>query len=382
MRRPQKALEAKVKQLEEAQQAQQAAQSDAEVAAQPADIQELIAKRVADLTVEHEAQQKAAVAAAVADARRESDEASRTLIPSAKLEEAQARHLEEMNALENRLTGQHRAELKAAVEAASVSAAEAAITSPAGATVPTTSTAQLSPDSIETLVEDRLASAKAIWEAEQATNTSDLRAQIEADLAEKHREAINIAKENVAKELNMKMHLKDSMLAKARKELNDAKEKIESLNSGAITQSGAAARVAAATNTAGSPIPAAAAAAAGIPPKPVAAGRGTGLVTRGTAAGRGRGIARGGGTTGGVSLGRSGSQILQAVAEQTGGGSPGKPVGVQTSILGAAGAKRPRDSDAETPGTDAPKRARGGGPSIVRPTRGVPAIPKPEPPSQ
>jgi len=382
LRRPQKALEAKVKQLEEAQQAQQAAQSDAEVAAQPADIQELIAKRVADLTAEHEAQQKAAVAAAVADARQESDEASRTLIPSAKLEETQARHLEEMNALENRLTEQHRAELKAAVEAASASATEVAtVTSPAGANVPTTSTTQLSPDSIETLVEDRLASAKAIWEVEQATNTSELRAQIEADLAEKHREAIKIAKENVTKELNMKMQLKDNMLAKARKDLNDAKEKIELLNSGAITQSGAAARIAAATNTAGSPTPAAAA-TAGIPPKPVAAGRGTGLVTRGIAAGRGRGIARGGGTTGGVSLGRSGSQILQAVAEQTGGGSPAKPVGAQTSILGAAGAKRPRDSDAETLGTDAPKRARGGGPSIVRPTRGVPAIPKPEPPSQ
>ena len=90
-----------------------------------------MAKRVAALTVEHEAQQKAVVVAAAADARRESDEASKTLIPSAKLEEAQARHLEEVNAPENRLTEQYCAELKAVVEAASAPAAEAAITLPA-----------------------------------------------------------------------------------------------------------------------------------------------------------------------------------------------------------------------------------------------------------
>ena len=369
-------LEGKVKQLEEAQQAQQTAQSDAEVAAQPADVQELMTKRIAELTAEHEARQKEAVAAAVAVALRGSDEASKSLVPN--LEEIQARHSEEMNALESRLTEQHRVELEAAVAAASESvvkepATAASSIEASGATNPTT---QLSPDNIESLVQDRLASAKALWDAEQATITSELRAQIEAELAEKHRDAIDVAKGNVTKELNMKMQLKDNMLAKARKDLNDAKEKIESLSSGAITQSGAAARVAAAANTAAAISPTSAPAGAGIPPKPAAAGRGTGLAARGTATGRGRGVARGGAVTGGVSLGRSGSQILQAVAEQT--GSPVKPAGPQTSILGAAGTKRPRDSDTETPSTDTPKRARGGGPSIVRPTRGFPATPKSE----
>lgn len=377
-------MEAKVKELEQAQQAQQAVYSDAQVAAQPADVQELISKRIADLTAEHEAQQKTAIAAAVVEALRESGETSKPLVPSAKLDDAQARHSEEMKALENRLTEQHRAELKAAVAAASESVAKeaATIVSSAGTTGAANPDAQLSPDSIESLVQERLANAKALWDAEHAAIASELRAQIEADLAEKQREAVNVAKENVAKELNMKMQLKDNMLAKARKDLNDAKEKIETLSSGTVPQSGAAARVAAATNAATTSVPTQpAAVATSIPPKPIAAGRGTGAVARG-AAGRGRGVARGGGVTGGVSLGRGGSQILQAVAERTGASSStAKPVGAQTSILGAAGAKRPRESDAETPGAEMPKRARGGGPAIVRPTRGVPTAPKSESPS-
>lgn len=394
-------MEAKVKELEEASQAQQTAQREAEDAAQPADVQELVAKRIAEITAEHEAQKATAVDEAVAKARQEAETATKSLIPSSQLDEINARHKAELQALEVRLNEQHEAELKTAVEAASESVAKQAATiadsaDGSGATVEGVTESPPSPAAIEAIVEDRLANAKALWDSENAMLITGMRAKVEEELAEKHRDAVNTAKENVAKELQMKMQLKDNMLTKARRELVEAKEKIESLTNGgsAVPQTGAAARVAAAANAANTANANAAAATGGasssapIPPKPVGVGRGTGLVTRG-AAGRGRGT-RGTGTTGGVALGRGGSQILQAVASQTGGAGMSSPVKAtptapgQTSILGAAGAKRPRESDADTlaagadTGAGTPKRARGGGPSIVRPTRGTPGTPKPD----
>ncbi|KAF8318500.1 hypothetical protein DL93DRAFT_2054404 [Clavulina sp. PMI_390] len=335
------------------------AQSSAAIAAQPADVQELIKQHVDEATAalksEHEAAMKAATAAAAAP----------TTQPSADLEAIQAQHQIELQALEARLAEQHRAELTAAVAAASEAAVKEAVDVANGASAAVTIPDATAPsaEAVEAIVQEQ---------------------------------AIAKVQESTRKESEAKM-------AVLKKQL----ERFKAMAQPKEAQSGPAARIAAAEaaqsanaqaestpqtpastqteptmpppNTVPTPAtPQAANATPSIPPKPTGVGRGNGIAARG--ASRGIRGGRGGGTTGGVSLGRGASQVLQNVNAAT--QSPPS----QTSILGAAGAKRPREAEAETPGggeAGTPKRPRGGGPvAFNRPPRGGgPGPSKPAPQS-
>jgi nucleoprotein TPR len=340
---------------------------------QPADVLEVVAKRVAEVTAEFEARE-AALKSSLEEAHRRAEETakpSESAITSTLLDELKAQHAEELRSLEIRLKEQHSVELQAAVESALESVAKepatiSAVDSASSGVAPV----QPPPNvDIDAIVQERLAAEKAVWEADKESALSQARAETE--------EKVKVAKENVAKEVSMKANLKDRKIASLVKELAEVKGKLES-QSNVTAPTSLGVRVAAAPASSivpgSAPIPAKPApmaARGGAPPAGPSRG---GPPTRGGAPAKGRG--RGGPVGGGVALGRTGSQILQTVAEQIGAGTSSTMKTVtagQTSILGAAGAKRPRESDADAGGSEVPKRPRGGGPpSIIRPTRSQP----------
>ncbi|EPQ51089.1 hypothetical protein GLOTRDRAFT_66309 [Gloeophyllum trabeum ATCC 11539] len=306
-------------------------------------IQELQKARLAD-SQRASAQQEAAVAAAVEQAKGEFSSSSTS-------EEVASQHAEELRALEERLRAQFQEELKAAVSAAK---AEALSESASGSDV------------------DRDAAiAAALREHEEK-------------LREHHAQEIAQAVERGRQEQAIKGKIKDQQLVRAQTKLRDLEAQIlewkkaglvpeESTPGSAATTPARPAAVSTATTASTSAPTAPAAAKAGVATRSATAANQTGPSTSTSAAparkpsmggpaaapaegaGRGRGVVRGGGAArgaarGGLNIrgaapGRGGAPAAAAAAASTSAGG-----GV--SIMGAAG-KRVREDGEGAAGDDA-----------------------------
>lgn len=309
------------------------------------DVEQLVAARLTELTAEqargHEAAIQAAVSAATEKLRVELQ--ASTVVERAETSQSDiaaitARHQEELKALETRLTENHAADVKAAVDSAMASARKQE------------GTAEIAHD-VEATVKERLQ-------------------VVQKEHERKMMEAIKVATESGRKEISTKLMIKDGQLMKAVTAKKDLEEKVRDLEAklAGLQRTGPGVP---ASSTPTTPTVPKAVTNNNLPRKPsisnvpaVASTSTAGAhhphATRGGARGRGRGVAIRGGAAAAAAqaAGRGGvlAQVNSAAAASPSG----------TSILGAATAatppvaKRPRDEpEASTESPSLAKRLRG-----------------------
>ncbi|KAF8340345.1 uncharacterized protein EI90DRAFT_3035253 [Cantharellus anzutake] len=339
-----KALELQLSSLRKAQEATVAEGNVAGGENTALDVQELVARRIAEATAAHERDKSQAITAAIEDFKKDT-------VPRSELEAEAQRRAAELKALEERMTASHQAEVQTARVAV---ASDQSIS--------------------EVEVETKIAEARGKWEAEEL---GQLRIKIEGELAAQHLADIEAAKVSVTRELEAKQKAKDAQMNRLRAEVEKLKKQIADLTKPSSSNLPASASAASKHSPATPTAPALPVKL--IPTAPANSPTTQGAI-RGQAAARGRGVGRG--------AGRGGSQVLQNVNATIAAATPQSTSQPPTSIIGAASgpqaAKRPRESETpEGPQGDA-KRPRGGAPVINRsrlPAQPKPATPQDQPPS-
>ena len=309
------------------------------------DVQELVGRRIAEVTASHEHDKEQAVATAVQNVTKD-------MVPRSELEAEVRNGAAQLKALEERITASHQAELQAARDTAALAAAQP----PSGALAD---------------VEAKIAEARKEWEA--ATHAS-LRKEIESGLATQHLEAIEATKASVTQELEAKQKVKDGQISRLRGVIDQLRKQLTDLTN--PSPPNVAASEAPKPHPV-KPVPGTPTASNALPAKPVP----TTPANTPTApsAIRGQAVARGRGAGRGAGIGR-GSQVLQNVNATIAASTSPSTSQPPTSIIGAAsqGAKRPRESEAPETSQGDVKRSRGVAPVINR--NRLPAQPKPSTP--